>query len=128
MESAYQEMSKELGQAIEPFEFDGEWKRFKSGDGKPLWAIGRSWEYKSNTYYIAYYGDWRQGSRLTWTSYDPKSQTKEFIKSQKEVLEELAAKTKFETQKKNKECIDKWKPKFKSAEKSSVHEYLSKKI
>ena len=129
MQKAFEEMSKNLTHEIEPFPFDGELKRFKTKNGKyPLWAIGREWEYKGNSYQVIKYGDWRSGTIYTWKSYSTKDQSKAFVKKQREALEEIAAKEKYETQKKNKDCIDKWLPKFTRATKSEkTHDYLVEK-
>lgn len=123
------EMSKNLNHEIPPFAMDGELKRFKTSNGKhPFWAIGREWEYKGNTYKVIKYGDWRDSSVYTWKNYNIKDQSKQFIKKQRENLEEIVLKEKYETKKKNEACIETWKPKFQSAQKNSpVHSYLSNK-
>lgn len=126
----YIDISNNLGHAIPGFELDGQMKRFKSSNGKyPFWAIGREFDYKGNAYKVIKYGDWRNGSVYTWKNYDIKNQTKQFIKKQRETLEEIVLKEKYETKKKNEKCIETWKPKFKNANKSNTpHPYLENKL
>jgi phage/plasmid primase-like uncharacterized protein/energy-coupling factor transporter ATP-binding protein EcfA2 len=126
---AFSEMSRNLNHEIQPFSFDGEIKRFKTTQGKyPFWAIGREFEYKGNTQKIVKYGDWRNATVYTWRNYETKKQTPQFMQRQKEVLQEMLAKEKYETQKKNSDCKKKWKVKFKEASKSDrPHEYMLEK-
>lgn len=125
----FAQLSKDFNAPIEPFPFDGEMKRFKCPKGKfPFWAIGREFEYKGNTYRVVKYGDWRNGSVLTWKNYDIRNQSKQFVKKQRETLDELVAEEKRKTKEKNEKCVETWKPKFKQATKSkTIHEYLKKK-
>lgn len=125
----FDEISKNLDHTIPPFPLNGEIHRFKIKSGKsPFWAIGREWEYKGNSYQIIKYGDWRDSSIYTWKNYDLKNKSKKFINKQREMIDEIKSKEKFETQKKNKDCIDNWKPKFKAAKKvKTTHEYLDQK-
>lgn len=123
------EMSNNLNHHIPDFPLNGELKRFKNEKGKyPFWAIGREWEYKGNSYKVIKYGDWRDGSVYTWKNYDIKNQSKQFVKKQRENLDEIIAQEKYETQKKNQACVEKWLPKYKAATKSiTTHEYLENK-
>ena len=125
----FSEISKNLNHEIPQFAMDGELKRFKDSKGKfPFWAIGRQWEYKGNMYSIIKYGDWRDSSTYTWKNYNIKDQSKQFVKKQRENLEEIVLKEKYETKKKNDKCIELWKPKFKLAKKTeTIHEYLQSK-
>jgi len=126
---AYLEISRNLDFDVPQFPFDAELKRFETKSGKkPLWAIGREFEYKGNTFAVVKYGDWRNGSVYTWKNYDIKKQSKQFIKKQRETLDEIAAKERYETQKKNENCVKNWHPKFKAAKSSDeIHPYLDEK-
>jgi len=126
---AFEEMSKTLNHDIPVFPIDGTMQRFKTNNGKfPFWAIGREFEHKGNSYKVIKYGDWRNGSTYTWKNYDLKRQSKQFVKKQREALDDIIEKEKTTTVEKNQACIKKWKPKFKAAKKSkTTHEYLENK-
>jgi putative DNA primase/helicase len=117
--------TKDLGAEIPEFDFNNKMYRNKS-----LWAIGSEWEYKGNMYFLVNYGDWKNASKLTWKSFDPRKQTKSFNRKSQENIAAMQAVQKFEQEKKNNECAEKWGPIFDSADSPNlVHEYLvNKKI
>lgn len=123
-------ISADLGHQIDPFPLDGEYHHFsvEKKDKKPLWCIGRTWEYKSNWYYVVQYGDFRGQSKMTLASYDVKEQSDQFRKKhneQQKILEEITRKKREEARQKG---IDLWKPRFYDCKSDGiVSEYLVKK-
>ena len=91
-----------------PLNFSYNGKVFRYGPKDKLWAVGYEWIYKSNTYRMVHYGDWSQGDKNTWKSYDEKEYTPTFKKKEKEALEEIKISLDIEKEKKNKNCADLW--------------------
>jgi putative DNA primase/helicase len=112
----------QLGSEITGFQFNDTMFRHKS-----LWAIGTAWDYKGNQYALVNYGDWKMGTKQTWKNFDPRQQSKQFLKKNKDNIQALQAIQKLEAEKKNEECRVKWKPKFDEASKGDLHPYLESK-
>lgn len=134
-------LNKELSDKIpilEPIvnlKCDGSVNRFDSTkkDDKAVWVCVHENEYKGNMYYNAVFGSWREGVQYTCSSYergDKQTQSKEFIKAQKEQMKQAQEKLEQEKQQKYKDCRDKWTPfYFNLPLNAPVHDYLkSKKI
>lgn len=123
-----QEILKNLSCDNFPDNFTFSGKIYRWGKKDRYWAIGKEWEYKSNTYQMIKYGDFREANVFTWKSYDVTTQTKEFKKRQSEAISEIAAKEKYERDLKHEDCKRKWVPVFHSlVSDSEVHPYLQKK-
>jgi putative DNA primase/helicase len=123
----------DLGADVPPFELNNEFHHFGANglvnaSKKPLWAIGKSWEYKGNPYFFVQYGDFRGGSKFQLASYDIKEQSSQFRKAHNEQIKEIEEKAKKEKEKKRTDGIAKWKPRFyECSPDTKVHEYLAKK-
>lgn len=124
---------RDLGAEIPPFELDNEFHHFGAeglvnATKKPLWAIGKTWEYKGNAYFYVQYGDFRGGIKMALASYDLREQSKAFKKAHDEQIKEIENKTKAEKEAKRQDGIKKWKPRFYDCKTDSgAHEYLVKK-
>ena len=123
-----------LGEELQPFELQNEFQHFgvnclKSAKKKPIWVVGKIFEYKGNAYWYLQYGDLRGMSKFQLASYDIKDQSPQFRKSHSDQIKEIEAKAKAQKEEKRKAGIDKWKPKFYqcSPTQNAAHEYLSKK-
>jgi putative DNA primase/helicase len=125
-----QKIAHDLGHEIQPFPFDGNYHHFSvdKRSKKPLWAVGRMWDYKNNWYYIVQYGDFRGGSKFSLASYDVKEQTPQFRKAHNEIQKEIEEKAARIRAEKRQEGIDKWKPRYYDCKPdTAVSEYLKKK-
>jgi phage/plasmid primase-like uncharacterized protein len=123
-------ISLDLGAEITPFPIDNNFHHFTAGKkgSKPIWAIGRSWDYKGNTYYIIQYGDFRGGSKFQLSNYDVKEQTATFKKHHNEQMKQLEEKNKREREEKRQAGIDKYKKQFYECQPNGpVSEYLKRK-
>lgn len=102
----------------------------KHGDGA-IWVCIHEWTYKGNIYYVAIFGNWRQGDKNQVTSYS-KNQTfsQEFYKEEKAAQVNAQKKIEDEKQAKYKACREKWTPYYYGLPNDGlVHEYLlNKKI
>ena len=110
------------------FQYDGKFHRW--GPKDRMWAAGREWVYKGNSYKILHHGDWKLGETSTWKSYDDKSASISFKKKEKEALEEIKLQVDFEKEKKHKDCSEFWNKQWELFPSPTViHPYLqSKKI
>lgn len=126
-------INSDLGAELPPFELNNEFHHFgenglKNATKKPLWVIGKTWEYKGNAYFYVQYGDFRGGSKFQLASYDIKEQTPAFRKAHNEQIKEIEKKTAEEKAAKRADGIKKWKPRFFDCDPNKdVHEYLQKK-
>lgn len=128
-----EKINSDLNVNLQPIEIDGQFHHFtvdgkKEGNKKPIWVVGKTWEYKGNPYFIVTYGDFRGGITLTLASYDIKDQTPQFRKAHNEQVKALEDKTKAEKEEARKKGIEKWRPVFYECNpKSAVHDYMKLK-
>lgn len=126
-------IGRDLGAEIPPFELNNEFHHFGvnglvNATKKPLWAIGKTWEYKGNAYFYVQYGDFRGGVKFQLASYELRDATPQFRKAHNEQIKEIEAKTKAEKEARRADGIKKWKPRFYDCKTDNkVHEYLEKK-
>jgi putative DNA primase/helicase len=126
-------INTDLGSEIGPFNLDNEFHHFGvnglvNATKKPLWAIGKTWEYKGNAYFYVQYGDFRGGSKFQLASYDLRDANAAFRKAHNEQIKEIEKKTAEEKAARRAEGIKKWKPRFFECNPDKgVHEYLAKK-
>ncbi len=128
-------INNDLGAQLPPFECNNEFHHFgvnglRNASKKPLWSIGKVWEFKGNAYYIVQYGDFRGGSKFQLASYKISEQSAGFKKEHNEQIKAMEERAKKEREEKRKSGIEKWKPRFYQCppgEKVPVHEYLKGK-
>ena len=119
-------------QIIVQFQLDGTFYHFKHGRPEPssshIWAIGNTWEYKSNTYEYVQVGDWRTGEKFTVKSYNPDNESKAAIDYAKKHIEEVEKTKQEEKELRHTKCKDKWEPIFNDLYATSpLHGYLEQK-
>lgn len=93
-----------------------------------VWIYAHEWEHKGNVYQYISYGSWKDGITYHIKSWDKElEKDKNFIKAYKQKSIESKAKIDLDVQRKNKECILKWKPIFDACPIATEHEYLTYK-
>ena len=112
------------------FSLDDQIHRF--GKKKEFWAVGRSWDYKGNTYWQVKYGNWKDASSeknyRTLSSWDGNQVTREESNQIRKQTREINSKITLEKEEKYKNARDLWAPIFKSLPKESdLHEYCEYK-
>lgn len=105
---------------VEP---DGQIKRFKNS---ATWVVGHAWEFKGKEYCSFQYGNWKfADGTYRVDSFDKKElKNKKFLKDFSKRMEEVHLKVENEKKEKNDKCRKVWLPKWKKADKETLHEYL----
>lgn len=127
------QINNDLKSSIGAIPLDGQLHHF-GADGnpnakkKPLWVIGKTWDYKGNQQYVVTYGDFRGGLKINLSSYDVKVESPQFKKAHNEQVGKLEAEAKRVKEEKRQAGITKYKERFyKCNAIGAVSEYLFKK-
>lgn len=133
IQKLYSEISSryKILDSIENLKLGGGVNRFdstKRGDAA-IWVCVHEWEYKGNIYYVAIFGNWRNGDKNQITSYSKnQSFSQDFYKKEKEAQVEAQNKLEEEKREKYRLCREKWAPYFYSLpEEGQAHDYLTNK-
>ena len=96
LEKLYSEIQSKLSPSfpLPEIPFDGTRIRFdiKSASDVAGWCYVNPWDYKGNEQFTATFGCFIQGVRFKFTSYDPKSVDKSFLKDEKKQIKETKKK------------------------------------